>query len=308
MSVSTMFNGGGNNVNRYKTGTTGFSAGLSNSKGASSVPTLSNVKSQSYTYYEATATSYVVKSGDTLSAIAKKYGIRVEDLYEDNKDLIGSDPNKIYTGQELIIRGKEEEILPSTEPEPVLPPTNVAATPEPIPAPDLDTTSVLAAEPLVATLVQNSPAPITNFGTEVLIPSSVRQTGLCPNYTPYDRFYGKWNSGTKQKEIADQWGAAGKTSSNGIATLNDRYLVAVSTKFGKVGDNIDVVLEDGQVIQATIADVKGADATSSWGHVMTKSGAVDIIEWEASGAKEDINLGTWKNVKVDKIINYSEAI
>ncbi len=181
----------------------------------------------------------------------------------------------------------------------------------------LDST-VLASSSLELFSIENSAPPIEddietptivneNGGIEIFIPSSVRQTGLCPNYTSYSYFYGKWNSGTAQKEIADQWGNAGKPSSNGIATLNDRYLVAVSPKFGKVGDNIDIVLEDGKVIQATIADGKGADATSSWGHVMTSSGAVDIIEWEASGAKEDINLGNWKNVKVAKIINYGEA-
>lgn len=145
-------------------------------------------------------------------------------------------------------------------------------------------------------------------GKEISIPSNVRQTGLCPNYTSYSYFYDKWNSGTMQREIADKWGESGKPSANGIATLNDRYLVAVSPKFGKVGDNIDVVLSDGQVINATIADMKGTDATSEWGHVLTPSGAVDIIEWEASGAKSDIDLGSWRNVSVDRIVNLSEKI
>ena len=42
--------------------------------------------------------------------------------------------------------------------------------------------------------------------------------------------------------------------------LNNRYLVAVSPKFGKVGDNIDVCLDNGTVIPCTIADSKGKDA------------------------------------------------
>lgn len=149
-------------------------------------------------------------------------------------------------------------------------------------------------------------APTLGSGTEINIPDSVRQTGLCPNYTSYTRFYDKWNKGTMQREIANQWGAAGMPSSNGIATLNDRYLVAVSPKFGNVGDNIDIVLNDGQVINATIADMKGGDATSEWGHVLTKSGAVDIIEWEATGSQSEIDLGTWRNVGVDKIVNLNK--
>ncbi len=148
-----------------------------------------------------------------------------------------------------------------------------------------------------------SPQAVAGEGRVIDIPNSVRQTGLCPNYTNYDRFYGKWNKGTMQRELSEQWGAAGKPSSNGIATLNGRYLVAVSTKFGKVGDNIDIVLNDGQVINATIADSKGKDATSEWGHVLTKKGAVDIIEWEATVPQSEINLGSWRNVGVDKIIN-----
>lgn len=154
-------------------------------------------------------------------------------------------------------------------------------------------------------IMQNSNGTLGTGGTEIAIPSSVKQTGLCPNYTSYSYFYGKWDKTSMQRTISEKWGEAGKPSSNGIATLDDRYLVAVSPKFGKVGDNIDIVLTDGQVINATIADMKGTDATSEWGHVLLNNGAVDIIEWEASGSKSDIDLGTWRNVAVDKIINLS---
>lgn len=146
-------------------------------------------------------------------------------------------------------------------------------------------------------------------GVEIVIPSYVVQTGLCRNYTSYTYFYGRWGKGSGQRALSEQWGAAGKPSSNGIATLNGRYLVAVSPKFGSVGDHIDIVLSDGQVIPATIADAKGRDATSEWGHVLiTRTQAVDIIEWEATGAKSEINLGSWANVTVDRIINYGKEI
>lgn len=166
-------------------------------------------------------------------------------------------------------------------------------------------------EPAVSEEVYEEVQPVVlaNGGIEIVIPSYVRQTGLCPNHTSYTYFYGRWSRGSGQKALSEQWGAAGKPSSNGIATLNGRYLVAVSPKFGVVGDNIDIVLSDGQVIPATIADIKGVDATSEWGHVLIESTqAVDIIEWESTGAKSDINLGTWRNVTVAKIINYGKDV
>ena len=48
--------------------------------------------------------SYTVKSGDTLSKIAKKYNTTWQKIYNDNKSIIGSNPNKIYKGQILKIK------------------------------------------------------------------------------------------------------------------------------------------------------------------------------------------------------------
>lgn len=47
---------------------------------------------------------YVVKSGDNLSKIAKAYNTSWQKIYEDNKDVIGKNPNLIYVGQKLIIK------------------------------------------------------------------------------------------------------------------------------------------------------------------------------------------------------------
>lgn len=45
--------------------------------------------------------TYTVKSGDTLSAIAKKYGTNYQKIAKDNGI---SNPNKIYPGQKLVIK------------------------------------------------------------------------------------------------------------------------------------------------------------------------------------------------------------
>ncbi len=54
----------------------------------------------------ASATTYTVKSGDSLWAIAKQYlgdGSRYNEIYELNKDTIGSNPNLIYPGQTFTL-------------------------------------------------------------------------------------------------------------------------------------------------------------------------------------------------------------
>ena len=46
---------------------------------------------------------HIVKRGDSLSKIAKKYNTTWQKIYEDNKDVIGDNPRKIFIGQKLKI-------------------------------------------------------------------------------------------------------------------------------------------------------------------------------------------------------------
>ncbi len=48
--------------------------------------------------------NYVVKSGDNLTKIAKKYNTDWKTIYNDNKDIIGDNPNLIKANQILKIR------------------------------------------------------------------------------------------------------------------------------------------------------------------------------------------------------------
>ena len=53
---------------------------------------------------------YTVKSGDTLSKIAREYDSQIpglsQKIYETNKEVIGENPNMIHPGQELFIPNK----------------------------------------------------------------------------------------------------------------------------------------------------------------------------------------------------------
>ena len=50
---------------------------------------------------KATTKTYIVKKGDTLSSIAKKYGTNYQKIAKDNGI---ANPNKIYVGQKLVIK------------------------------------------------------------------------------------------------------------------------------------------------------------------------------------------------------------
>lgn len=50
------------------------------------------------------AGKYTVKSGDFLTKIAAKYGISWDDVYAQNKSVIGADPDLIFPGQVLNIK------------------------------------------------------------------------------------------------------------------------------------------------------------------------------------------------------------
>lgn len=59
---------------------------------------------------QASTQSYTVKSGDSLSTIAKKLtgSSNWKKIYEQNKSVIGSNPNKLKVGQVLTIPGEKK--------------------------------------------------------------------------------------------------------------------------------------------------------------------------------------------------------
>ena len=123
-------------------------------------------------------------------------------------------------------------------------------------------------------------------GQTVSVPSSVDQGGY--TVTGYDYWIntGKemsWKDGSDQNKVAEIWKKQGSRFKNGIAVINvnghDRYLVALSTKFGAVGDCVDIKLSDGSTVPALIADSKGSDAGSEWGHKLS-DGKINVLEFE----------------------------
>lgn len=227
----------------------------------------------------------------TLWSISQDSGVSVEDIKKANPEI--RDDNIIYPGQEIIVPIKkvDDSSQPIEKKEERKEEEKVEKKIEKL-------------EETIDVVENTTNSEIVNT---IDVPKNLNQTGIIPNYTNYEYFYGKWHRGSKQREVSEVWAANGKTSDRGIATIDDNYLVAVSSKFGKAGDQIEVILEDGTSINCIIADIKGEAASSEWGHSFGKSG-IDIIEWESLGKQDTIELGEWKGKDVAKIINYGSYL
>ena len=153
----------------------------------------------------------------------------------------------------------------------------------------------------------------TASGTEIVIPSYVGQSGISDIYTNYSYFYTRWGKSTNQYKLAQIWGSMGKPSDRNIAVINGNYLIAVKPIFGKVGDMMTVVLNDGTYFNAIMADAKanenGSTGYATYGH--GSNGHVNVIEWEAvgnpnshiTGSAYPRDLAGWKGKTVTRIIN-----
>ena len=106
---------------------------------------------------------HVVKSGDTLSAIAQQYGVTLRDIVERNGEI---DPRKLFVGTNLRIPTR-----PLTPP-PVIqrPPTPISPTPTPIsptPTPISPTPTLISPTP--PPTATPSPSPIVLGGSIIAV-------------------------------------------------------------------------------------------------------------------------------------------
>ncbi|MFE0688441.1 LysM peptidoglycan-binding domain-containing protein, partial [Streptomyces xiamenensis] len=51
----------------------------------------------------ASGDTYTVVAGDSLSKIAAAHGVSWQQLYQQNKSVVGDDPNLIFPGQQLAL-------------------------------------------------------------------------------------------------------------------------------------------------------------------------------------------------------------
>ncbi len=153
-----------------------------------------------------------------------------------------------------------------------------------------------------------NPVPLREGGT-------MKQSGIHWDDVEYPNYEtgGKELVGSAGK-VYNAWSKE-KKSSKGIAVLKGRYLAATSSMFGKTGDAVDVVLEDGQVIKLVIADTKGDDAESVWGHQQNNDGdsgksGISMVEWEGYNGYDSVNppFPKWTGKIIKYVINYGSYL
>lgn len=105
-----------------------------------------------------------------------------------------------------------------------------------------------------------------------------------------------WNVGSKQRKLYDMWVAAGKTYEDKIAVYNGYYLLACTEKFGNIGDRVQFKLENGQIINGIIADIKSKKNVNycEYGHFY--NGVIKVLEFETHKNCGGLNPGdgSWK--------------
>ena len=149
------------------------------------------------------------------------------------------------------------------------------------------------------------PTPVITADNKIYI-NGVRQTGICRDYTCYTKFFSRWNNGTNQRLVADIWDGQGRPSDRGIATIDGRYLVAMTVTFGQVGDYVDVILEDGTVIPCILADAKSPNDANcnAYGHEKGSHGT-SMVEFESiENVQESIDISGWQGLSVSQVQLY----
>ena len=107
--------------------------------------------------------------------------------------------------------------------------------------------------------------------------------GLGKAYT-YENWMKITDPTSNQYKLREQAFTKGVASydSGGYARINGRYVVAVTEKFGKVGDYIDIQTANGKTINAVIGDIKRVtDARANeWGHEHGQVVVEYVTNWD----------------------------
>ena len=112
--------------------------------------------------------------------------------------------------------------------------------------------------------------------------------------------------GTRQYELRIQ--SKEPYDRNGFGVINGRYVVACTSTFGEIGDEVDFVLGNGKVIHAIIGEYKSFDDPdcNTWGHEYghcVVEFCVNKSSWYGSGKSITRYHPEWADTTVVKAVN-----
>lgn len=141
----------------------------------------------------------------------------------------------------------------------------------------------------------------TTPGTSIKLPSKLGDVYV---YEGWQLITNKTSLQYKLKQDAGM-----NFDSEGIGVIDGRYVVATTSTFGKVGDYIDVVQSNGNVLKCIIGDIKNPSdpGCNKWGHLNGQCVVEFVVDKETYYGKKN-NFGTdsnhpeWKQY-VTEVIN-----
>ena len=99
------------------------------------------------------------------------------------------------------------------------------------------------------------------IGTEIIPPGGL---GMIKSYMGWQMITAPSSMQYKLREMTGQ-----RFDKEGFGVINNRYVIACTTTYGRVGDYVDFHHENGQVIRAIIGDIKSFrdPGCNKWGHM-----------------------------------------
>lgn len=142
--------------------------------------------------------------------------------------------------------------------------------------------------------------------------AEITPTETCGGTYTYEKWNTNWTSGTYQKALHDQYESYDE---EGFGKIGDRYVIACTTTFGRVGDLIDFELSDGTVIKTVMGDAKNQNdaGCNLYGHLNGNNVIEFIVNGDLWYGKK-ANPGTsanhpeWGGLTVTKAVNYGNIL
>lgn len=130
------------------------------------------------------------------------------------------------------------------------------------------------------------------------------------SYMNYEKITAKSSNQYQLRETAKSKGDL-LYDSEGYAKINGRYVVALTSTFGGVGDYVDIKMADGSTLSAIIGDIKNQNdsGANQWGHNEGQVVVEYITNWNDyhsnpkgnGGVLSISNLGNYNTTTVPEI-------